>query len=155
MTIIVPVNLGEITLATKEMWRDDPAVGIAGVQIERYEEITKTPGKHGWACIYRAHVDYAPRTLGMGSGYRNQLIRLFAIAAESDPTSGEEAGERLDLLLSKLVGTLLTDTSLKGTVQTLGEFSVDYFDYQRQSDTGIYLQYAQLNFTGVIPVTAM
>lgn len=155
MTIIVPVNLDSITLAVKEMWTDDMNVGGSGVQIERYEELTKTPGKAGWACIYRARVDYPPRTLGIGSGYRNQLIRLFAFASESDPSSGEEAGQRLDLLLQKLVGTLLSDPSLKGTVQTLDEFSVDYFDYQRQSDTGMYLQYAQLNFTGVIPVTAM
>lgn len=136
------------------MWTDDIAVGGDGVQIERYEEITKTPGAKGWACIYRARVDYPPRTLGMGSGYRNQAIRLFAIAAESDPSSGEEAGQRLDALVQKLVGTLLSDPSLKGTVQTLDEFSVDYFDYQRQA-SGIYLQYAQLNFTGLIPVSAM
>jgi hypothetical protein len=137
------------------MWIDDPAIGGAGTQVERYEELTKTPGAHGWACIYRARVDYPPRTLGMGSGYRNQLIRLFAFVSESDPTSGEECGQRLDLLLQKLVGTLLSDPSLMGTVQTLDEFSVNYFDYERQDSTGMYLQYAQLNFTGVIPVSAM
>jgi hypothetical protein len=136
------------------MWLADPAVGVDGVQIERYEEVSKTPGVKGWACIYRARVEYPPRTLGMGTGYRNQLIRLFAIAVESDPSSGEEAGERLDALLQKLVGSLLNDPSLKGTVQTLDEFSVDYFDYQRQP-SGIYLQQAQLNFTGIIPVSVM
>jgi hypothetical protein len=154
VSVIVPVNLSAITLAVKQMWEDDPAVGGDDVSIERYAEISKTPGAKGWACIYRARVDYPPRTLGMGSGYRNQLIRLFAIAMESDMSSGEEAGERLDALLQKLVGTLLSDPSLKGTVQTLDEFSVDYFDYQRQP-SGIYLQQAQLNFTGVIPVSAL
>lgn len=154
MTIIVPVNLDSITLAAKQMWEDDLAVGGAGVQVERYAELNKTPGPHGWVCIYRARVEYPPRTLGMGSGYRNQLIRLFAIAQHSDLTSGEECGTRLDAFLQKLVGTLLSDPSLKGTVQTLDEFSVDYFDYQRQP-SGIYLQQAQLNFTGIIPVSAM
>jgi hypothetical protein len=155
MTIIVPVNINSITLAVKEMWLEDMAIGGAGVQIDRYEEMSKAPGEHGWAGIYRARVDYPPRALGMSTGYRQQLIRLLAMVCESDPTSGEECGERLDLLLQKLVGTLLSDPSLKGTVQTLDEFSVEYFDYQRQSETGMYLQYAQLNFTGVIPVSAI
>lgn len=137
------------------MWDDDPDIGGAGVEVDRYEELSATPGAHGWACIYRERVDYPARTLGMGSGYRNQLIRLFAFVRESDPTSGEECGQRLDALLQKLVSSLLSDPSLKGTVQTLDEFSVIYFDYQKQDTTGMYLQTAQLNFTGVIPVSAM
>lgn len=154
MSVIVPANVSNITLAVKQMWQDDPAVGGDDVLVQRYAELNNNPNPKGWACIYRARVEYPPRVLGMGSGFRNQLIRLFAIAQHSDITSGEEAGERLDELLQKLVGTLLSDPSLKGTVQTLDEFSVDYFDYQRQQ-SGIYLQRAQLNFTGVIPVSVM
>lgn len=155
MTIIVPSNVDLITAAVKQMWLEDPNIGVAGVQIERYEELTKTPGTHGWACIYRERVDKPPRALGMGSGYRNQLVRLFAMVCESDPSSGEECGQRLDALLQKLEGTLLNDTSLKGTVQTIDEFSTVYFDYSKNENTGVYLQYAQLNFTGVIPVSAI
>ena len=151
---IVPVNIDSVTAAVKQMWEEDLSLGVAGVKIERYEELTRDPGVHGWACIYRERVDRPPRTLGMGAGYRNQFIRLFAMVCESDPTSGEECGVRLDLLLAKLEGSLLTDPSLKGTVQTLDEFSTIYFDYQK-NESGIYLQYAQLNFTGVIPVSAM
>lgn len=152
--MIVAINVNEITQAVHDMWTDDPAVGGGGTLIERYEPIRKDPTLHGWVSIYRARVDYPPRTLGMGAGYRNQFIRLFALAGESDPTSGEECGKRLDDLLQKLVGTLLSDPSLKGTVETLDEFSVDYFDY-RKNDDGAYIQFAQLNFTGIIPVSAM
>lgn len=154
--IISPVNVNVITAAVKDMWLEDPDLGVAGVQIERYEELTKAPGTHGWACIYRERVDRPPRTLGMGAGYRQELVRLFAMACESDPSSGEECGQRLDLLLQKLVKTLLNDPSLRGTVQNLADdFSTVYFDYSRNEKTGMYLQYAQLNFTGIIPVSAM
>lgn len=152
--IIVPININEVTQAVKDMWTDDPAVGGVGTLVERYEPLRKDPTLHGWVSIFRARVDYPPRTLGMGAGYRNQLIRLFAVAGESDMTSGEECGARLDELLKKLVGTLLSDPSLKGTVQTLDEFSVEYFDYTKNAND-VYIQYAQLNFTGVIPVSAM
>lgn len=153
---IQPVNVDDITAAVKAMWLEDPDVGLAGIQIERYEEITKTPGTHGWACIYRERVDRPPRALGMGAGYRNELVRLFAVACESDLTSGEACGQRLDLLLQKLVKSLLNDPSLRGTVQTLADdFSTVYFDYSKNESTGMYLQYAQLNFTGIIPVSAM
>lgn len=155
MTIIVPVNLDEITQAVKDMWTDDAQVGVAGVVVERYEPLCKQPTQHGWVSVYRARVDYPPKTLGFGTGYRNQFVRLFAIASESDMTSGEECGRRLDDLLKKLVSTLLSDPTLKGTVDTLDEFSVDYFDYTRDKETNVYMQFAQINFTGVIPVSAM
>lgn len=156
MTIIVPVNVDVITAAVKTMWLEDPDVGVAGVQIERYEELTKNPGTHGWACIYRERVDRPPRTLGMGAGYRNEFVRLFAMVCESDPSSGEECGQRLDSLLQKLVKTLVNDPSLRGTVQMIGDdFSTVYFDYTKNENTGMYLQYAQLNFTGIIPVSAI
>jgi hypothetical protein len=150
--IIQPANVDAITAAVKAMWTEDP--DLAGVQIERYEELTRSPGTHGWACIYRERVDRPPRTLGMGAGYRNELVRLFAMVCESDPSSGEECGQRLDALLQKLVKVLLNDPSLRGTVQTLAdEFSTVYFDYSKNED-GMFLQYAQLNFTGIIPVSA-
>ncbi len=150
---IEPINVDAVTAAVQQLWRDDPNLGIAGTEVSRYEEISNQPGALGWVGIYRERVDYPIRALGMGSGFRNQSIRLVAIACESDSSSGEECGQRLDALVQKLIGSLLTDASLGGTVTTLDEFSVVYFDYSRNEDTGRFLQYAQINFTGVNPVT--
>jgi hypothetical protein len=154
MTIIVPTDVSTITRAVFEMLRDDPAVGVSGVQVERSAEPNMTPTEHGWLGVYRDRIDYPPRTLGMGAGYRNQRIRLFLLAQESDPTSGEECEDRLEKLLQNSIGVLLSDPSLKGTVQTLDEFSVLHEDYSKTSN-GIYIQMAKIEFTGIIPVSAM
>lgn len=152
--MIVPTDVSTITRAVHQMLLDDPAIGIAGVQVERSAEPNATPTEHGWLGVYRERIDYPPRTLGMGSGYRNQRIRLFILAQESDPSSGDECEDRLEKLLQNTIGVLLSDPSLKGTVQTLDEFSVLHEDYSK-TDGGIYIQMAKIEFTGIIPVSAL
>ena len=152
MTVIVPTDVSEITRAVEQMLNDALDVGQAGVLIERSAEERLTPTPHGWVGIYRDGIDYPARTLGMGSGYRNQLIRLYLVLQESDPTSGDECEDRLERLLQKVVGVLLSDPSLKGTVQTLDAFTVRYVGLK--GDAG-YMQMARIDFTGVIPVSAM
>lgn len=134
------------------MLTEAPTVGIAGVLIERSAEVSKTPTKHGWVGVYRDRIDYPIRTLGMGSGYRNQLIRLFLLVQETDPSSGDECEERLEKLVQNVIGVVLSDPSLRGTVQTLDEFSVRYV--YEEAD-GVYMQIARIDFTGAIPVSAM
>lgn len=151
--IIVPVNVAEITRSVYELLRDDPKVGGAGVLIERSGEICKIPTLHGWVGIYREGVDYPPRTLGRGPGYRNQMIRLFLWLHETDPSSGEECEERLEILQQNVISALLSDETLKGTVETLDEFMVRQESYDKQDN--MFFQYARINFTGIIPVSAM
>lgn len=152
--IIVPTDVSSITRAVQQMLADDATIGIAGVRVERSAEPNETPTEHGWLGVYRDRIDYPPRTLGMGAGYRNQRIRLFILAQESDPSSGEECEDRLEKLLQNTIGVLLSDPSLRGTVQTLDEFSVLHEDYSKTSD-GIYIQMAKIEFTGIIPVSAI
>lgn len=152
MTVIVPTNVSEITRAIQSMLNDSPDVGQAGVLVERSGEERLSPTANGWVGIYRDGIDYPPRTLGMGSGYRNQLIRLYLVLQETDPTSGDECEDRLEELLQKVVGVLLSDPSLGGTVQTLDAFTVTYRAFK--GDYG-YMQMARVDFTGVIPVSAM
>ena len=152
--IIVPTNVAQVTQAVTEMLQDAPGIGIDGVRVDRAEEINRTPTEKGWVGVYRDRIDYPPRVLGMGSGYRQQLIRLFLIVQESDPDGGAECEDRLEHLMQKCIGVLLSDPSLKGTVQTLDEFSVEHLDYGKDAQ-GIYMQFAKISFTGVIPVSAM
>lgn len=153
MTVIVPTNVATITRAIFEMLRDDTSVGVDGVLVERSAEPNMTPTEKGWVGIYRDRIDYPPRTLGMGSGYRQQRISLFLLVQESDSSSGEECEERLEVLLQKCISVLLSDPSLKGTVQALDDFSVLHEDYSKSD--GVYVQMAKIEFTGVIPVSAM
>lgn len=127
-------------------------IGGAGVEVERSCEEKLTPTAHGWVGIYRDGIQYPPRALGMGSGYRMQQIRLYLLVQESDPTSGSECEDRLERLMQKVVGVLLSDPSLKGTVNTLDDFSVSYRGF---INDGMYLQMARIDFTGLIPVSAM
>lgn len=152
MTVITPTNVSDITQAIEVMLNDAIDVGQAGVLIERSAEEKLTPTEHGWVGIYRDGIDYPLRTLGMGSGYRNQLIRLYLLIQESDPTAGDECEDRLETLLQKVVGVLLSDPSLGGTVQTLDAFTVAYRAFK--GDAG-FMQMARVDFTGVIPVSAM
>lgn len=135
------------------MLEEAAEVGVKGVLIERSAEPRMTATPHGWVGVYRERIDYPPRTLGLGAGYRNQLIRLFLLVQESDPTSGDECEDRLEELLQNVIGVLLSDPTLKGTVQTLDEFSVVHESYDKND--GIFVQMARIEFTGVIPVTAM
>ena len=151
MTVITPTNVSEITSAIETMLNEAIDVGQAGVMVERSAEERLTPTPHGWVGIYRDGIDYPPRTLGMGSGYRNQLIRLYLVLQETDPTSGDECEDRLEALLQKVVGVLLSDPSLRGTVQTLDAFTVTYRAFK--GDYG-FMQMARVDFTGVIPVSA-
>ena len=150
---IVPTDVSDITRAIEAMLNEAVEIGQAGVIIERSEEIRETPTKHGWVGIYPDEENYPLRTLGMGSGYRNQLIRPFLLVGESDLTSGADCEDRLSALLRKVVGILLSDTSLRGTVQTIDDFVVRRVKFGKSD--GVYTQMARIDFTGVIPVSAM
>lgn len=152
MTVIVPANVADITQAIEAMLNDSPDVGQAGVLVERSAEERLTPTLHGWVGIYRDGVDYPPRTLGFGAGMRNQLIRLYLVVQETDPTSGDECEDRLEALKQKVVGVLLSDPSLRGTVATLDAFTDTYRAFK--GDAG-FMQMVRIDFTGVIPVSAM
>lgn len=151
---IVPINFSEVTKAIEAMLDDAADIGQAGVIIERSEEINESPTKHGWIGIYPDQISFPLRTLGMGAGYRNQAIRPFLLVQESDLSSGAECEDRLEALLQKVVGVLLSDPSLRGTVQTLAEeLTVRRVKFGKSE--GVYMQMAQIDLIGLIPVTAM
>lgn len=150
---IVPIDDSTVTRAIEQMLNDAPAIGVAGVLVERSAEINEGPTAKGWIGIYPDEISCPPRALGMGAGYRNQLVRPFLLVQESDPSSGAECEDRLAALLQKVVGVLLSDTSLLGTVNTIGEFTVRRVKFGKSD--GIFMQMARIDFTGEIPVSAM
>jgi hypothetical protein len=153
MTTITPVNVADITDAVEQLLRNWQPLMSAGVDnVEDAEEINQDAGRCPWVGIYRSKIRYPSRTLGMGTGYRGQRVDLILVMQQFDPTSGKACARRLEDLIQMVIGAVLSDPSLGGTVDALDEFEVQYPDYQRL-DNGFF-QTAFLFFTGVTNVNA-
>lgn len=59
-----------------------------------------------------------------------QLIDMAIVAQQSDGTSGEQCEDRLEELMAALCSALLSDTTVRGTVQIMSEMSISYDDYK-------------------------
>ena len=130
------------------------AVQEEGIQaVERCEPEPSDSGSCPWVGIFRVRVSFPPRTLGAGAGFRRQLIRIGVGMAQSDPNGGAECEERLERLVQAVIGAILSDHSLGGTVSTLGDdFELVYPAYEKLQDQP-YLQLAYLEFTAVAQVS--
>jgi hypothetical protein len=149
---VIPVNVAEVTGAVFDMLRAHQALIDLNVTIEVSEEINQEASRCPWIGVYCTGVKYPPRTLGGGPGYRRQEITLvLALAATGG--SGRECSEALEQLLQAALSPLLTDHSLKGTVDTLDDIEVSYPDF-RQTENGVFMQTAFVYFTGLVNVTA-
>jgi len=135
MTIIKAVDVGEVTRAILQMLNDHPAIGNSNVAIERSGEPPDDPGPFGWVGIYRSQASFNPRALGYGSGYRDHKIRLCVHVRMSNLDSPEGCEDDIETLIANIVGTILSDETLKGTVDNLApEFTVQYQKQQIEPD---------------------
>jgi hypothetical protein len=147
---ITPIDVSAVTRALVAMLSADSRLEQA--TIERSAELNEIPGRCPWIGVYRSGVEYPLRTLGMGSGWRQQRLNLMVFVQHADGTSGEECEDRLEGLIVDVIGVLLSDPTLGNTVDTLDEFSVTYLDYS-QTDSG-YMQTAGIYFTAITSVRA-
>lgn len=143
-----PANVAIVTGAIVERLVNDAR--LAEATVERSAELNEIPGRCPWIGVYRSGVEYPLRTLGMGSGWRQQRIDLMVFVQHSDGTSGEECEDRLEGLIVDVISVLLSDPTLGGAVDTLDEFTVKYLDYS-QTDAG-YMQTAAIYFTAITSV---
>lgn len=143
-----PVNAKLVTQAVVDIWRQAPLIGGAGVTIQRSE---KWEDLAPWIGVYRERQRLEPRVLGAGAGFRRQRIELICLVRQENPASGEACEDMLEDLIQNCVGELLTDTSLKGTVETLAEeFDIMYDGYDKAGS--VYVQTAVLRFAGLVNV---
>ena len=146
MTTVTAVNVSTVTAALVSLL--DEALG--NVAVVRAEEINETPGNCPWVGVYRDNVEYVIKTLGFGSGMREQRINLVVVVQESDGTSGERCEDRLEELLKNVVGAILSDVTLRSTVQVVTDFQVRYADYRKIG--GGFMQTAAVYLTAVTTV---
>jgi hypothetical protein len=145
---IKPVNIAKITESIVKILMNDGRLDQA--VIERDAELNEIPGRCPWIGVYRMGVSYPQRTLGLGAGFRGQRVELAIFMQQSDATSGEECGERLEALIVDVLSVLLSDPTLGGSVDTIDNFEVRYLDYARD-DAG-YFQTAAVYLTAVTMV---
>lgn len=145
---IRPINIGDITKAVQLMLIQHPDIGNVGVTVERSCEPSDDPGTEGYIGIYKGRASFSPRTIGVAPGFRNQDVRLALSIRMSGYEDGEECEEALEDLLQSTVSCLLSDTSLRGTVDNIGEtFEIQYLtDVIVKDKDEIYLQVANLFF---------
>lgn len=149
--MIVPINVSDISAAVQAMLNQHPNIGNLNVQVERCAEPPEIPGPEGWIGIYKGLVEYPSRTLGMGTGYRQQRVKMAMQVRMSNYESGEECEVALENLLQQCLSCLLSDPSLRGTVDTLDtDLAVQYPSFEKGED--VWVQHANIFFTGVVNV---
>lgn len=151
--MIIPTNVGQVSRAIQAMLNDHPSIGNEGVTIERSVEPPDDPGCEGYIGIYKGRCSLPIRTLGMGSGFRDHNLRFCLSVRMSGYEDGEECETALEDLLQHTVSCLLSDTSLRGTVENIGVFEVEYDTVVINEKEKEYLQVANVFFEALSIVT--
>lgn len=143
--MITPVNVGDVTGAVMEMLSQHSEIGNLGVTVDRSTEPPEDPGTEGYVGVFKGSVSFPPRVLGRGSGYRDQRIRLALSVRMSGFNDGEEGEIALEKLLTSVISCILSDCTLRGTVDEIGpDFEVQYPLLKDKEDE--FLQIANVFF---------
>lgn len=152
MTIYV-TDVHEVTEAVELTLREDSALIELGLEVEVAEPINEDPNRCPWVGVYRQGIRYPSRTLGAGSGYRQQRIALVLVVQHSNLNNGAECSRELEDLIKKVMSALLSDESLRGKVDILDEVEVSYTNYNFDKENGYFMQTAAVQFVGLVNVT--
>ena len=147
-TLIVAPSISAVSQAVVDQLTLWDALTDMAVKVSRSERVPDDPSQAPWVGVYRVGVNYgdAPRVLGFGSGYRRFTASYAVVVQESDQSSGAECEDRIERVLREVTSALLSDPSLRGTVDVLESFSVEYEFVPTNSG---YFQQAVLRFAAV------
>ncbi len=133
--IIGTTDLAEVATAVRDLVKDWPAIKDINATVELGEVVNEDPGRCPWVGVYPLRSSFPPRVLGLGGGFRAQEIEFVVMCQQTHPTEGESALQLLGALVQMVTSALLTDPSLKGTVQTLGDaFDVELLGTKKLND---------------------
>jgi hypothetical protein len=151
MTVTInALNVSDQTAAIQAQLEAFPALENVSVTIS--EDRNLDPNGCPWIGIYRLGTQFVQRTIGYGTGMRDQRTRFLVLIQQSDQSGGEECSAALDELLQNVISAILSDTTLGGSTGTIDDFEVDYVSYDRSSN--VYMQTAALQFVAVGNTTA-
>ena len=151
--MIYVTDVHEVTEAIEKTLREDAALTELALEVEVGEQINEDPNRCPWAGVYRQGIRYPSRTLGAGSGYRQQRIALVLVLQHANLNSGRECSRQLEDLIKKAMSAILSDESLRGKVDILDEVEVSYTNYNFDKENGYFMQTAAAQFVGLVNVT--
>ena len=125
------VDVSSITKSIETLLNDTQ--DLQQVSVSRGEPINDDPADCPWVGVYRRRHRYDPRTLGRGAGHRQVTADVVLVVQETHMVSGADCEDALDALVADVVGVILTDPSLAGSVDMTNEVVVSY-DYDALED---------------------
>lgn len=144
--IINTMNVADIQSALGLQLAQWPAIiDMAELEIQHNEEIPDSETRCPWVGIYCISHEMPIRTLGMGAGMRYQKIMFWAVCKEASPNSGNECAAKLEGLIQMIGSAILSDCSLRGTVDIVQDLKVTYPEWGKKAD--VYVQTAVIQFT--------
>jgi len=149
--VITTQNVAEVAFAVESLVKDSQAVQDIGPQIEVAEQINEDTGRCPWVGIYPARSAFPPRGAGFGAGFRYQNPEVFVVCQEQHANDGRACLEKLGELVKAVTGAILSDFSLKGTVQMTTDFDVEFSGYQKVNDA--IMQTATIRVVGQTTVS--
>lgn len=149
--MITTQNVAEVAFAVESLVKDSQAVQDIGPQIEVAEQINEDTGRCPWVGIYPARSAFPPRGAGFGAGFRYQNPEVFVVCQEQHANDGRACLEKLGELVKAVTGAILSDFSLKGTVQMTTDFDVEFSGYQKVNDA--IMQTATIRVVGQTTVS--
>jgi hypothetical protein len=148
----MPVNAADVTAALVTQIKQFPDVYDLTAVVESNEPVNADAGRCPWVGVYETRQSLSIRTLGLGSGFRMQRIELAVVMTEASFNTGREAEEKLERLIAATCGAILSDPSIRGTVEvTTDPFQIVYSNFR--SESGAFFKEAVLQFAVEVPVT--
>jgi hypothetical protein len=132
---ITTSDVSEQVFAVRDLLKDSQAMQDIEANVQVAEPINEDPSRCPWVGIYPLRMPFPPRTLGMGGGFRAQNTELVLVCQATHPNDGEGCLQSLGTLVQAVTSAILTDPSLKGTVQMLGDFEVEFLGTLKQNDS--------------------
>lgn len=148
---IQTASMGEMLQAVRDLLKDSQAVQDIGANIDVAEPVNEDPSRCPLIQLFPLRIGFPPRALGIGAGYRAQNNEFVVQFQQTHPNDGEACIVLLAALVQAGTSALLSDPSLKGAVQMLGDFDVDYLGITKTSDA--IMQTATLRAVGLTTVS--
>jgi hypothetical protein len=149
--IIQTADMAEMLRAVRDLLKDWQGVQDIGATVDLAEPVNEDPGRCPLIQIFPTRTPFPSRTLGMSGGYRAQNNEFVILFQQTHANDGEACLNALGLLVQAGTSALLSDPSLKGTVQMLGDFEVDYLGVLPVNDA--IMQTATLRAVGLTTVS--
>lgn len=127
MTTVTMIDMATLSAQIAKQVGEWPALVTLGLNVDRSEAVNDDPNRTPWFCVYRQGVTFEARALGRGAGYRRQRATFILALQASSVRSGIDCETALEELVRETISALLSDESLGGLVDTLGELvTIEY-----------------------------